>query len=134
MEPYLHLLKEPARSLRRNMTEAEDCLWQRIRRKQVGGVQFYRQKPLLSFIVDFYCAAAKLVIEVDGAQHYAPEYREKDAARDAALAELGLLVLRFSNAQVLEETDAVVRAIAVAVGKRIPLSPPLGKGEAGCGP
>jgi very-short-patch-repair endonuclease len=119
MDPYLPVLKEPARSLRRNMTTAEHCLWQRIRRKQVGGVQFYRQKPVLSFIVDFYCAAARLVIEVDGAQHYGREYLEKDASRDAALAELGLLVLRFSNAQVLQETDAVVGAIEDAVVSRL---------------
>jgi very-short-patch-repair endonuclease len=55
MEHYRKILKEPARSLRSNMTDAEQALWHRLRRKQIHGMQFYRQKPLLSFIVDFYC-------------------------------------------------------------------------------
>lgn len=66
MDPYRKILKEPARLLRSNMTDAEQVLWHRIRRKQIQGVQFYRQKPLLAFIVDFYCPVAKLVIELDG--------------------------------------------------------------------
>ena len=51
------------------MTDAERMLWQRLRRKQIHGLQFYRQKPLLSYIVDFYCPQAALVIELDGSQH-----------------------------------------------------------------
>ena len=54
MEPYRKTLKEPARSLRTSMTDAEQALWHRVRRKQIQNVQFYRQKPLRSFIVDFY--------------------------------------------------------------------------------
>lgn len=111
MKPYKKWLKEPARSLRSNMTRPEQYLWQRIRRKQLRGVQFYRQKPLLGFIVDFYCPAARLVIEVDGRQHNEPEHRAKDQARDEALAGLDLLVLRFSNDEVLQKIDAVVVAI-----------------------
>lgn len=60
MENYRKHLKQPARSLRTSMTDAEQLIWYRVRRKQIHGVQFYRQKPLLSFIVDFYCPAAKL--------------------------------------------------------------------------
>ncbi len=111
MEPYRKTLKEPARLLRINMTDAEQVLWHRIRRKQIQGVQFYRQKPLLTFIVDFYCPAAKLVIELDGSQHFEAEHQAKDQDRDAALAGLGLRVLRFDNRQVLLETDAVVEEI-----------------------
>ena len=111
MEPYRKILKEPARSLRTNLTDAEQMLWHHIRRKQIQGVQFYRQKPLLAFIVDFYCPAAKVVIDLDGSQHFEEEHQIKDQARDAALAGLGLHVLRFDNRQVLLETDAVLAAI-----------------------
>lgn len=70
MEHYNPKLKDNSRTLRTNMTDAEQVLWYRIRRKQIQNVQFYRQKPLLSFIVDFYCPAAKLIVELDGGQHF----------------------------------------------------------------
>lgn len=65
MQPYKSTLKLFARNLRNNMTDAEQLLWSKLRRKQILGVQFYRQKPLANYIVDFYCAAANLVIELD---------------------------------------------------------------------
>ena len=110
MQPYNKNLKQPSRDLR-NMTDAEQLLWQRLRRKQILGLQFYRQKPILNFIVDFYCPSANLVIECDGGQHYTAEGLEADRARDQALAQLGLNVLRFDNRQILTETDAVVDQI-----------------------
>lgn len=119
MEPHRKTLKEPARLLRINMTDAEQVLWHHIRRKQIQGVQFYRQKPLLAFIVDFYCAAAKLVIEIDGSQHFEAEHQAKDQDRDAALASLGLRVLRFDNRQVLLETDAILAVIDEVVRGRV---------------
>ena len=119
MEPYRKILKEPARSLRTSMTDAEQALWHRVRRKQIQNVQFYRQKPLRSFIVDFYCPAAKLVVELDGSQHFETGHQARDQARDAALAGLGLQVLRFDNRQVLLETDAVLAAIDEAVKGRM---------------
>ncbi len=111
MQLYNKNLKLPSRDLRNNMTDAEQLLWQKLRRKQILGLQFYRQKPLLNFIVDFYCPAANLVIECDGGQHYTVEGLEADRVRDQALAQLGLIVLRFDNRQVLAETDAVVEMI-----------------------
>ena len=111
MRPYNKNLKLPSRDSRNNMTDAEQWLWQRLRRKQILGLQFYRQKPILNFIVDFYCPAANLVIECDGGQHYTAEGLEADRARDQALAQLGLNVLRFDNRQILTETDAVVDQI-----------------------
>lgn len=111
MQPYNKKLKQPSRDLRNNMTDAEQLLWQRLRRKQILGLQFYRQKPILNFIVDFYCPAANLVIECDGGQHYTAEGLEADRARDQALAQLGLKVLRFDNGQVLGEIDVVVEQI-----------------------
>ena len=111
-------LKKNSRSLRTDMTEAEQALWQRIRHKQIQGVQFYRQKPLFAFVVDFYCPAAKLVIELDGSQHFAEEHQGKDQERDAALAGSGLRVLRFDNRQILLETEAVLEVIDTAVKER----------------
>ncbi len=119
LENYRKDLRQPSRLLRSKMTDAEQRLWYLVRRKQIHGVQFYRQKPLLSFIVDFYCPAAKLVIEIDGSQHFETEHKIKDDNRDAALARLGLLVLRFDNRQVLMETDSVLQVIAKAVEARI---------------
>lgn len=119
MERYNPKLKEHSRTLRSNMTDAEQSLWHRLRRKQIRGVQFYRQKPLLSFIVDFYCPAAKLVIELDGSQHFEAEHQIGDRARDEALANLGLKVLRFDNRQVLLEIEAVLAVIDETVKGRM---------------
>lgn len=101
------------------MTDAEQVLWKRIRRKQIQGVQFLRQKPLLNFIVDFYCSKAQLVIELDGGQHFEPEYLQKDIDRDKALNERGLMVLRFDNHQVLTEMDGVLLVIDKVVEERL---------------
>lgn len=111
MLPYNIALKNRSRRLRQEMTDAERLLWLRLRRKQLLGVQFYRQKPLGNYIVDFYAPRAKMVIEVDGAQHLEPSGIEADAERDGYLSRLGLNVLRFDNLQVLRETEAVLDTI-----------------------
>lgn len=128
MLPYAQRLKQNSRELRSHMTDAEQKLWYRLRRKQVNGWQFYRQKPLGSYIVDFYCPAARLVIELDGSQHLEPQHQASDQRRDVYLAGLGLRVLRFDNRQVLLETDAVVDAIAGIPSTQIPPNPPFSKG------
>jgi very-short-patch-repair endonuclease len=119
VQPYNKTLKQFSRTLRSNMTEAEQHLWFRLRNKQLGGIQFYRQKPLLSFIVDFYCPKAKLVIELDGSQHFEAKHQIKDAERDATLTSIGLKVLRFDDGQVLRETDAVIAVIYAEVVERL---------------
>ncbi len=119
MKPFRKALKEPARELRKDMTDAEQALWKKIRRKQIRSVQFYRQKPLLDFIVDYYCAKAALVIELDGSQHFDPDYSKKDCERDKALQKLGLLVLRFDNRQVLTEMNGVLAIIDKVVEERL---------------
>lgn len=119
MQPYNLHLKQPARILRSNMTDAEQKLWQRLRRKQIAGAQFYRQKPLLNFIVDFYCPAAKLVIECDGSQHHEGEGLIKDQARDQTLLSHGWFTLRFDNRQILLELDTVCEVIARMVVERL---------------
>ena len=103
--------KERARAMRQNPTPAEDILWQHLRQKQINGYRFRRQHPIDRFIVDFYCRAAQLVIEVDGTVHDTPEQAEYDEERQLFLQEAGLQVLRFRNAQVINETDAVVQII-----------------------
>ena len=124
MQPYNQKLIINSRTLRSEMTDAERLLWKRIRFKQVRGLLFYRQKPLLKFIVDFYCPKTKLVIELDGSQHFEKAHRAADAERDAALNGLDLRVLRFDNRQVLQEIEAVMAEIDRAVCEREALNPP----------
>lgn len=115
MRAYNKHLKQPARTLRKNQTDAEEHLWQRIRRKQIEGLQFYRQKPLFNFIVDFYCPRAGLVVECDGSQHHTSEGLAADAERDNILFHAGIKVLRFNNYQILTETEAVCEVIRQAI-------------------
>ncbi len=100
------------------MTDAEQLLWSRLRRKQLHGIQFYRQKPLGPYILDFFAPSSGLVIEVDGSQHLEPDHLERDRQRDQCLADEGLLVLRFNNREVLLETDAVLEQIAEEILRR----------------
>ena len=133
MLPYNKNLKQHSRQLRENMTDAEKHLWAKVRMKQLKGRQFYRQKPIGDYIVDFYCPKAKLVIEIDGSQHFSDEMTSYDRIRDESLRSLGLRVLRFTNTEVLTNTEGVLERISenmeeIPVGK-IPLNPPLKKGE-----
>ena len=115
MLPYNKRLKGLSQALRSNMTAPEKAIWQRLRKKQLLGVQFYRQKPIAGYIVDFYCATANLVIELDGSQHFEPQHQANDIERDKVLQSLGLRVLRFDNRQVLLEIDNVITAIMHAL-------------------
>jgi very-short-patch-repair endonuclease len=121
-------LKQQARYLRANMTGAERKLWFHIRRKQLLGVQFVRQKPIAGYVVDFYAARPDIVIEVDGAQHVdkSSSRARADKKRDAALRRLGLRIMRFSNLDVLYDTDNVVDKIRETVKRQLknpPYSP-----------
>lgn len=116
MIPYNKNLKELSKSLRGKMTEAERRLWTRIRLKHLGYV-FYRQKPVGDYIVDFYCPKAKLVVEVDGSQHFTENTASNDRVRDEYMRSLGLTVLRFSNSEVLKNTDSVAEKIYELLGK-----------------
>jgi len=103
--------KNNARLLRKNMTDAERLIWSRVRRKQILEVQFYRQKPIGQFIVDFYAPKIKLVVEIDGSQHVEPEHCQRDKERDAVLNALGLKVLRFDNHAVLTNIEGVMESL-----------------------
>ena len=111
MLPYNKGLKPLSRKIRSRMTDAETALWSKLRRKQLHNLQFYRQKPLGRFIVDFYCPAARLVIEIDGGQHYTEKGMALDTNRDAELNEMGLHVLRFPNLEVLGNSAGVITQI-----------------------
>ncbi|MGB6016260.1 MAG: endonuclease domain-containing protein [Nodosilinea sp.] len=103
--PYNPALNERARSLRRNMTPAEQTLWKQYLRHFPYRV--LRQRPIDNFIVDFYCAALRLVIEVDGECHASAEAQARDAERTRILEGYGLRVIRFTNEQVLRELEGV---------------------------
>ncbi len=125
-------LKDKARQLRKNLTDSERALWSRLRNKQILDIQFYRQKPVGEYIVDFFAPRAKLVVEVDGSQHRVGDHVQKDRIRNGYLASVGLKVLRFNSREVLKESDAVVEAIYRMIkdqlSAEIPPGPPLKKG------
>ena len=104
-------LKPFARTLRSNMTRYENILWQRIRKKQIHGVQFYRQKPMDSFILDFYAKTLNLAIEVDGGHHFTDVGLKNDANRDFHLQSLGITTLRFTNTEILYQLENVLSSI-----------------------
>lgn len=103
------------RRLRNAMTDAERCLWSRLRHRQLDGCKFRRQHPYYRYILDFACRERRLVVEVDGGQHAGAE---SDAARDRFLRQGGFQVLRFWNNDVLTQTDAVAEAIYRALVDR----------------
>jgi very-short-patch-repair endonuclease len=99
------------RRLRRDATPAERRLWSALRDRRLGGHRFRRQHGIGSYVLDFYCPAARLAIDLDGAVHADPQRAAYDAARTQDLAALGIYVLRFENRQVLETLDVVAEAI-----------------------
>ena len=104
-------LKPLAREMRHNSTPAEDVLWQRIRNRRVVGTKFRRQHAIGYFIVDFVCLKRQFVVEVDGDVHNLPEHQVYDRQRQTWLENAGFRVVRFTNAQVMQETDVVIEAI-----------------------
>ena len=109
--PYNPKLKELARQLRNNSTKSEIKLWQKLKRKQLYGYDFHRQKPLLNVIADFYCYELQLVIELDGYSHQFEEVQLKDKVKQKELENIGLTVLRFQDNEVMQDMDNVLRAI-----------------------
>src|SRR4051794_36758463 len=102
------LKRERAREMRSQMTEAERKLWARLRGKQMAGLRFRRQETIGAYIVDFYCSAAQLVVELDGSQHGKDEAVVYDAARTRWLAAAGYRVLRISNYDLLRDPNLAI--------------------------
>ena len=107
--PYNPDLKEKARDLRKNLTEAERKLWFRYLREFKHPV--LRQKPIDNYIVDFYCPALGLIIEIDGDSHYTDEGKVYDEKRSRTLESYGLKILRFTNIDVLKNLEGVCQRI-----------------------
>ena len=102
--------------LRRQMADQwERMMWQLLRNRQRCNQKFRREHPLGIYMADFYCAAAKLVVEVDGSSHLTEEAKQYDAARDQWMQEQGIRILRFTCAQVENETQAVMAKIDEAL-------------------
>ena len=104
------LVTQYARDLRKNLTDAEERLWQLLRKKQLG-VRFRRQVPLGKYILDFACFDPKIIIEIDGGQHADPRAELYDQQRTAWLESHGYKILRFWNNEVLGEIENVVEEI-----------------------
>lgn len=108
---YNPKLKELARQLRNNSTKSEIKLWTFLRRNQMHDYDFHRQKPIDEYIVDFFCNQLQLAIECDGYSHEILEVFEKDVKKTNRLNALGIHVLRFSDYQIMNDIDNVLRAI-----------------------
>lgn len=108
-------IQRRAVELRQEETPAERLLWEHLRKKQRRGRKFRRQHPLDRFIVDFYCASCRLVVEVDGEVHQEQEGRDKE--RSLLLEQRGITIIRFSNRQVLQKLEEVVEEIERICGK-----------------
>jgi very-short-patch-repair endonuclease len=109
---YNKQLRPVGRKLRKNMTKAEAALWKYgLRKKKRRGYTFNRQRPVIGFVVDFMCKKLSLIIEVDGSTHDHPRAQKKDKIRQDKLESAGFTVLRFTNADVLQNMDAVCRRI-----------------------
>ena len=119
--------KPLSQKLRREMTRQEKHLWYDFLKSYP--IPFHRQRQFGHYIVDFYCATAKLVVELDGSQHYEPEAEQRDADRDHHLSALGLTVLRFGNYDVERHFDSVCATIDKAVKQRLNTIQPSPGGE-----
>ncbi|MGC4057483.1 MAG: DUF559 domain-containing protein [Chitinophagaceae bacterium] len=116
--PYNPFLKEFAKELRKKMTRGEVALWTVLKQKQMLGYDFDRQRPILNYIVDFYCKELMLAIELDGNSHECKVVSDRE--RQKNLEALGVAVLRFSEREAREDIVNVVRAIEAWIeGKRI---------------
>lgn len=112
-----------ARRLRKEMSLPELMLWRAIRRGQLDGLKFRRQHPIGPYVLDFFCASARLAVEVDGQMHHVEDRPDKDAARDHWLARQGIMTLRIPASWVLASVDSALLSIR---GQLTHLPPPGG--------
>jgi very-short-patch-repair endonuclease len=115
MKKRIHNRKELIqfrKKLRNNATPAEAFLWRHLKAKKLCGRRFNRQHSIKNYIVDFYCAVEKLVIELDGAVHQSSKVQEYDKKRTEILNELGYTVIRFENKMVFENLESVLSEIS----------------------
>ncbi|WP_344927221.1 endonuclease domain-containing protein [Aquimarina addita] len=110
--PYTPEARQLSKALRKNMTENEKIIWKSLRKKQLG-VQFFRQFPILEYVVDFYCKEIGLAIEIDGSSHQ-NRFLE-DSHRQARIEALGVRFIRFSNEQVSNNLNAVLMELTATI-------------------
>ncbi len=104
-------LKQFRKDLRNNLTPAEATLWKTIQKSQLEGRKFRRQHSVGNYILDFYCPAEKLAIELDGQDHFTASGSERDNDRDEYLKTLNITVLRFENREVFDNLECVLEEI-----------------------
>ncbi len=109
-------LKSRRSYLRKNMTKAEIVLWSRLKNSQLGGLKFRRQASIANYIVDFYCPSRKLAVELDGDVHGHPSRVDSDLKRQADIESLGVAVVRFTNSEVMQNTESVLQKILDEAG------------------
>jgi very-short-patch-repair endonuclease len=113
-------LRSYARALRKNAPDVERILWSELRDHRLNGAGFRRQVPIENYIADFLCHAARLVVELDGGQHFSAHVEQADARRSAVIEARGFQVLRFNNHDVMTNRVGVLETIATAVSARAP--------------
>ena len=117
--PYNPKLKEFAKNLRKSRNLAEVLFWNEVKSKKFHSLDFDRQRVIDNYIVDFYCAQAGLVLEIDGGQHYEEENLISDKVRSLVLRQYGLVVLRFTNLEIKQNFSGVCEAIELLLKERI---------------
>jgi very-short-patch-repair endonuclease len=130
-------MRTHARALRRDSTRAEQVIWRAVRAHRLNNVGFRRQTPIGPYIIDFVSHSAKLVVELDGGQHFDAAHERRDARRDGFLRSKGFRVLRFSNHDVPTNLEGVWTVIAAAIDEAVAPSlpsPASGGGFAGAEP
>ena len=115
LNPVEPRLRDFAREQRSAMPRAEEMFWREVRAGRLHGTKWKRQVPITPYVVDFLCASARLIVELDGPPHDTPERRAKDAARDARLRAKGFHVLRFSNDLVIGGLPIVIKGVLAAL-------------------
>jgi very-short-patch-repair endonuclease len=111
MKPYPHHIIEVARQLRQRQTLAEKILWQKLRKNSFEGLKFKRQHHIGRYVVDFYCAELKLIIELEGGIHEEENQKEYDVVRFEELEAMGYQILRVKNEEVIINVEKVVAKI-----------------------
>ena len=105
------ILESRRRDLRVKQTEAEKILWQKLRNRQINGFKFFRQCSIGKYIADFYCSELRLVIELDGSQHYEENSLEYDNIREEFMKSLDIKTIRFNNLDVFKNLDEVMERV-----------------------
>ncbi|WP_244670209.1 endonuclease domain-containing protein [Rhodoplanes elegans] len=121
-------MRARSRALRQDMTDAERKLWFALRAHRLGGASFRRQTPVGPYVVDFVCHQHRLVVEIDGGQHFEEAQRDLDLRREAFLRSKGYRVMRFSNLDVLTNLPGVLETIVTSLGNAPSLPSPASGG------